>query len=133
MHPCPIGRGLSLKPHLYIHRLLRSSYFQRKDLGTLRLVPSSLPREEFSWEAIEIIGSRTVSPTVEKAFRGVKKNSLLLLEFKEKVEECLGTKAIPGARTPSSPGASDYVLRVLHSASTFLGPIINLQPVYLGV
>ena len=82
---------------------MRSSYFQRKDLGTLRLVPSSLPREEFSWEAIEIIGSGTVSPTVEKAFRGVKKNSLLFLEFKEKEEECLGTKAIPGARKPLPP------------------------------
>ena len=68
MHPCPIGRGLSLKPHLYIHRLSRSSYFQRKNLGTLRLVPSSLPREEFCWEKIEIIGSGTVSPTVEEAF-----------------------------------------------------------------
>ena len=98
---------------------MRSSYFQRKDLGTLRLVPSSLPREEFSWETIELIGYGTVSPTVEKAFRGVKKNSLLFLEFKEKEEECLGTKAIPGARTPSSPGASDLFLRVLHSASTF--------------
>ena len=90
-------------------------------------MPSSLPREEFCWERIEIIGSGTVTPTVDQAFRGVKKNSLLFLEFKEKEEECLGTKAIPGARTPSYPRASDYVLRVLHSASTFLGPIINLN------
>ena len=103
MHPCPIGRGLSLKPYLSCYRLSRLSYFQRENLGTLRLVPSSLPREEFSWEAIELIGYGTVSPTVEKAFRGVKKNSLLLLEFKEKVEECLGTKAIPGARKPLPP------------------------------
>ena len=66
-------------------------------------MPSSLPREEFSWEAIEIIGSGTVSPTMEKAFRGVKKNSLLFLELKEKEEECLGTKAIPGARKPLPP------------------------------
>ena len=66
-------------------------------------MPSSLPREEFSWETIELIGYGTILPTVEKAFRGVKKNSFLLLEFKEKVEECLGTKAIPGARKPLPP------------------------------
>ena len=68
MHPCPIGRGLSLYSNLFTIDNTRLSYFQRKDLGTLRLVPSSLPREEFSWEAIELIGYRTVSPTVEKAF-----------------------------------------------------------------
>ena len=109
MDPCPIGRGLSLKPHLCIHRLSRSRYFQRKNLGTLRLVPSSLPREEFCWERIEIIGSGTVSPTVGKAFRGVKKNTLLLLEFKERAEECLGTKGHPWSEKTTSPtsGASD--------------------------
>ena len=53
MHPCPIGRGLSLYSNLFTIDKTRLSYFQRKDLGTLRLVPSSLPREEFSWEMIE--------------------------------------------------------------------------------
>ena len=80
-------------------------------------------QEEFSWERLEIIGSGTVSPTVGKAFRGVKKNTLLLLEFKERAEECLGTKGHPWSKKTTSPhtGASDEVLRVLHSASSFLG------------
>ena len=79
-------------------------------------------QEEFIWERIEIIGSGTVSPTVGKAFQGVKKNTLLTLEFKEGSEECLGTKGHPWSKYATSPtsGASDNVLRVLHSASTLL-------------
>ena len=60
-------------------------------------------QEEFIWERIEIIGSGTVSPTVGKAFRGVKKNTLLLLEFKERAEECLGTKGHPWSEKTTSP------------------------------
>ena len=60
-------------------------------------------QEEFSWERLEIIGSGTVSPTVGKAFRGVKKNTLLLLEFKERAEECLGTKGHPWSEKTTSP------------------------------
>ena len=77
-------------------------------------------QEEFIWERIEIIGSGTVSPTVGKAFRGVKKNTLLLLEFKERAEECLGTKAIPGARRPLPPPRSfGLCLKSVALASTF--------------
>ena len=123
MHPCPIGRGLSLYSNLFTIEKTRSSYFQRKDLGTLRLVPSSLPREEFSWETIELIGYGTVSPTVEKAFPRVEKNSFLLLEIKEKVEEVHGDQGHPLEQGNHSPGALDFVLRVLHSASTIFGPI----------
>ena len=60
-------------------------------------------QEEFSWEPLEIIGSGTVTPTVGKAFRGVKKNTLLLLEFKERAEECLGTKGHPWSEKTTSP------------------------------
>ena len=120
MHPCPIGRGLSLYSNLFVIDNTRSSYFQRKDLGTLRLVPSSLPREEFSWEAIELIGYGTVMPTVEKAFPRVKKNSFLLLEIKEKVEEVHGDQGHPLEQGNHSPGASDFILRVLHLASSIL-------------
>ena len=78
-------------------------------------------QEEFSWERLEIIGSGIPSPTVGTAIRGVKKNTLLL-ELKEKPEECLGTKGHPWSKDTTSPtsGASDEVLRVLHSASTSL-------------
>ena len=76
---------------------------------------------EFIWERVEIIGSGTVQPTVGKAFRGVKRDTLLTLESRRGRRSAWGLKAIPGkSKDTISPttGASDNVLRVLHSAST---------------
>ena len=105
MHPCPIGRGLSLFANLYFDRL-STSRLPEEEAWDSEAGAIQSAQEEFIWERIEIIGSGTVSPTVGKAFRGVKKNTLLLLEFKERAEECLGTKAIPGARRPLPPPRS---------------------------
>ena len=55
-----------------------------------------------------------------KGLPRVKKNSFLLLEFKEKVEEVHGDQGHPLEQGNHSPGASDFVLRVLHSASSIL-------------
>ena len=94
MHPCPIGRGLSLHSNLCIDRL-STSRLPEEEAWDSEAGAIQSAQEEFIWERIEIIGSGTVSPTVGKAFRGVKKNSLLFLALKEKEEECLGTKGHP--------------------------------------
>ena len=55
-----------------------------------------------------------------KGLPRVEKNSFLLLEIKEKVEEVHGDQGHPLEQGNHSPGASDFVLRVLHSASSIL-------------
>ena len=59
---------------------------------------------EFIWERVEIIGSGTVQPTVGKAFRGVKWDTLLTLESRRGRRSAWGLKAIPGEQgTPFLP------------------------------
>ena len=60
-------------------------------------------QEEFIWERVWIIGSGIPSSTAGKAFRGVKEDTLLFLEYKERKEECLGTKGHPWSEDTTSP------------------------------
>ena len=63
---------------------------------------------------------RNRNPHRGKGLPRVKKNSFLLLELKEKVEEVHGDQGHPLEQGNHSPRASDFVLRVLHSASSIL-------------
>ena len=85
MHPCPIGRGLSLYSNLYIIDKTRSDHFQKETFGS-KSGSASLPREASGWER----SSYRVRNRIAHRGKGlprVEKNSLLFVELKEKEEE----------------------------------------------
>ena len=77
MHPCPIGRGLSLLSNLFdLDFLYTSLIASEEEPGTQSLLLLSPGR--VLWGRFETIGSGTASLSL--AFRGVKVDTLLTLE-----------------------------------------------------
>ena len=90
MHPCPIGRGLSLLSNLFVIDYTPNLDTSRgRSLGLRGWCHPVCPGR-VHLGGVEIIGSGTVQPTVGKAFRGVKKDTLLTLEHQGGVGGVLG-------------------------------------------
>ena len=53
MHPCPIGRGLSLYSNLFVIDKPDPEHFQKGTFGS-ETGSACLPREASSWERIEL-------------------------------------------------------------------------------
>ena len=85
MHPCPIGRGLSLYSNLFVIDKTRSTPLPEGNLW-LQVWVSQSAKGSIQLGGDRAIGYGTVSPTVDGLPR-VKKNSLLLDVIKEKVDE----------------------------------------------
>ena len=105
MHPCPIGRGLSLLSNLFdLDCLYYDLDIPEEGAWDLEAGVIRSALAEFIWERVEIIGSGTVQPTIGKAFRGVKRDTLLTLELRGGRRSAWGLKAIPGEQgTPFLP------------------------------
>ena len=111
MHPGPIGWGLSsLQSNLFDLDLNRAHSVSRgRRLGIQGLVQTQ-SAQEFIWRRVE--DNRVRNP-IANCWQGLsevlRKNTLLFLEFKERKEECLGTKGHPWSEKTTSPttGASD--------------------------